>query len=201
MFIFLLYLALQKKECESFYKMTEHNKQRRKIVENNARFRTFYLTNGRAFLQEILEVYTSPGHLYEKLVESDYFSSLSKSNQESLSFIKTENTFNNLELEQIYDCLLNFTTIDKSDNEEEYEINRKNLNTFMALWSSVKSAHVMVDKEFKNNVNSLKNIGDHFATHFGFGKSFKETIIRYFEDIGRYFFTLKTMTYLDLIFI
>lgn len=183
--------------------MTEHNKQRRKMVENNARFRTFYLTNGRDFLQEILEVYTSPGHLYEKLVESDYFSSLSKSNQESLSSIKTENTFANLELEQIYDCLLRFTTIDKSDNEEEYEINpavlHKNLNTFMALWSSVKSAHVMVDKEFKNNVNSLKNIGDHFATHFGFGKSFKETIIRDFEDIGRYFFTLKAMPYLIFI--
>lgn len=183
--------------------MTEHNKQRRKMVENNARFRTFYLTNGRDLLQEILEVYTSPGRLYEKLVESDYFSSLSKSNQESLSSIKTENTFANLELEQIYDCLLNFTTIDKSDNKEEYESNPavllKNLNTFMALWSSVKSAHVMVDKEFKNNVNSLKNIGDQFATHFGFGKSFKETIIRDFEDIGRYFFKLKTMTYLIFI--
>lgn len=54
--------------------------------------------------------------------------------------------------------------IDKFDNKEEYESNFvvlfKNLNIFMILWSSVKLVYVMVDKEFKNNVNSLKNIGD-----------------------------------------
>lgn len=180
--------------------MTEHNKRRRKMVDNNGRFRTFYLTNGRDFLQELLEVYISPGHLHEKLVKSDYYSSLSKSNQESLSSIKTGNTFADLELEQIYDFLLNFTKINKSDNEEENKSNPavflQNLELFMSLWSSVKSANAMLDKDFKNNVNTLKNIGDYFATQFGFGKSFKDTIIRVFEDMGKFFFTLKTMIYL-----
>lgn len=169
--------------------MTERYKQRRKMVDNNGRFRAFYLTHGRDFLQEILEVYTSPGHLHEKLVKSEYYSSLSRSNQELLSSIKTGNTYADLELEQIYDFLLDFTKINKSDNGEENKGNPavllKNLELFMSLWRSVKSSNVMLDKDFKTNVNTLKDIADYFATHFGFGKSFKDTIDRDFEDMGR----------------
>lgn len=171
--------------------MTEHYKQRRKMVDNNGRFRAFYLTHGRDFLQEILEVYTSPGHLHEKLVKSEYYSSLSRSNQELLSSIKTGNTYADLELEQIYDFLLDFTKINKSDNGEKNKGNPavllENLELFMSLWSSVKTANVMLDKDFRNNVKTLKNIGDHFASHLACGKSLKELIIQDFEDMGRYF--------------
>lgn len=171
--------------------MTEHNKQRRKMVDNNGRFRTFYLTHGRDFLQDLLEVYTSPGHLHEKLVKSEYYSSLSKSSQESLGLVETGNTFADLELEQIYDLLLNFTQIKHSDNEEDnkskHTVIRDNLELFMSLWSSVKTANVMLDKDFRNNVKTLKNIGDHFASHLACGKSLKELIIQDFEDMGRYF--------------
>lgn len=152
------------------------------MVDNNGRFRTFYLTHGRDFLQDLLEVYTSPGHLH---------SSLSKSSQESLGLVETGNTFADLELEQIYDLLLNFTQIKHSDNEEDnkskHTVIRDNLELFMSLWSSVKTANVMLDKDFRNNVKTLKNIGDHFASHLACGKSLKELIIQDFEDMGRYF--------------
>lgn len=169
--------------------MTEHNKQRRKMVDNNGRFRTFFLTHGRDFLQDILEVYSSPGNLHENLIKIDYNSGLSKFNQETLSSIKTGNTFANLELEQIYDLLLNCTKIKQSKNEEDntgnHTVLRENLELFMSLWSSVKAANVMLDEDFENNVKTLKNIGDKLASCFAFGRIFKEMVERELEGLGR----------------
>lgn len=53
----------------------------------------------------------------------------------------------------------------------------------------------MLDKDFRNNVKTLKNIGDHFASHLACGKSLKEMIIQDFEDMGRYFLALGRQTF------
>lgn len=52
-----------------------------------------------------------------------------------------------------------------------------NLELFMFLWSSVKIVNVMFDKDFRNNVKILKNIGDYFVLYLVCGKLLKEMII------------------------
>lgn len=166
---------------------------RQKMVKNKVRLLNFYLSHGRDFLQEVLEVYTSPALLYEELVESDYYSGLSLEDQEALGSIKDDNTFSDLELEQTFYLLTRFTRIKpplcgwcgqcrvqglKSDHIGE------NLEKFMSLWNLVNKSNFMADEIYEESLQSLKTLGDNVSSFFAFGKSFRESMNRELQDDG-----------------
>lgn len=166
---------------------------RQKMVKNKVRLLNFYLSHGRDFLQEVLEVYTSPALLYEELVESDYYSGLSLADQEALYSIKEDNTFSDLELEQTFYLLTRFTRIKqpvcgwcgrcqvqglKSDHIGE------NLEKFMSLWNLVNKSNFMADEIYEESLQSLKTLGDNVSSFFAFGKSFRESMNRELQDDG-----------------
>lgn len=167
---------------------------RQKMVKNKVRLLNFYLSHGRDFLQEVLEVYTSPALLYEELVESDYYSGLSLADQEALGSIKDDNTFSDLELEQTFYLLTRFTRIKqpvcgwcgqcqvqglKSDHIGE------NLEKFMSLWNLVNKSNFMTDEIYEESLQTLKFLGDNVSSFFAFGKSFRESMNRELQDDGR----------------
>lgn len=169
---------------------------RQKMVKNKVRLLNFYLSHGRDFLQEVLEVYTSPALLYEELVESDYYSGLSLADQEALYSIKDDNTFSDLELEQTFYLLTRFTRIKqplcgwcgqcrvqglKSDHIGE------NLEKFMSLWNLVNKSNFMADEIYEESLQSLKTLGDNVSSFFAFGKAFRESMNRELQDDGTVF--------------
>lgn len=166
---------------------------RQKMVKNKVRLLNFYLSHGRDFLQEVLEVYTSPALLYEELIQSDYYSGLSLADQEALYSIKDDNTFSDLELEQTFYLLTRFTRIKqplcgwcgqcqvqdlKSDHIGE------NLEKFMSLWNLVNKSNFMADEIYEESLQSLKTLGDNVSSLFAFGKSFRESMNRELQDDG-----------------
>lgn len=166
---------------------------RQKMVKNKVRLLNFYLSHGRDFLQEVLEVYTSPALLYEELIESDYYSGLSLADQEALYSIKDDNTFSDLELEQTFYLLTRFTRIKqplcgwcgqcqvqdlKSDHIGE------NLEKFMSLWNLVNKSNFMTDEIYEESLQTLKFLGDNVSSFFAFGKSFRESMNRELQDDG-----------------
>lgn len=166
---------------------------RQKMVKNKVRLLNFYLSHGRDFLQEVLEVYTSPALLYEELIESDYYSGLSLADQEALGSIKDDNTFSDLELEQTFYLLTRFTRIKqplcgwcgqcqvqylKSDHIGE------NLEKFMSLWNLVNKSNFMTDEIYEESLQTLKFLGDNVSSFFAFGKSFRESMNRELQDDG-----------------
>lgn len=169
---------------------------RQKMVKNKVRLLNFYLSHGRDFLQEVLEVYTSPALLYEELIESDYYSGLSLADQEALGSIKDDNTFSDLELEQTFYLLTRFTRIKrplcgwcgqcqvqglKSDHIGE------NLEKFMSLWNLVNKSNFMADEIYEESLQTLKTLGDNVSSFFAFGKSFRESMNRELQDDGTVF--------------
>lgn len=169
---------------------------RQKMVKNKVRLLNFYLSHGRDFLQEVLEVYTSPALLYEELIQSDYYSGLSLADQEALYSIKDDNTFSDLELEQTFYLLTRFTRIKqpvcgwcgrcqvqglKSDHIGE------NLEKFMSLWNLVNKSNFMTDEIYEESLQTLKFLGDNVSSFFAFGKSFRESMNRELQDDGTVF--------------
>lgn len=168
---------------------------RKKRTENKVRLFSFYLSHGRDFLQRVLEVNTSPALLYAKLIESDYYSSLSQADQERLQSIKKNNTFSDLELEQTFYLLTRFTQIERplcgwcgqcqvqGLKRDDLHIG-ENLEKFFSLWNVVNKSNTMADENYLEGLRTLKVFGDNVSKIFTFGKAFREFVNIELEDNG-----------------
>lgn len=67
------------------------------MVENRSRLFNFCLTSGRNLFQDVLELETSPALVFNKLLNSDYYRTLSESEKESYLSLINQNTFSALE--------------------------------------------------------------------------------------------------------
>ncbi|XP_061196713.1 uncharacterized protein LOC133204991 [Saccostrea echinata] len=169
--------------------MEERRLRMKRMVDNKIRLLNFYLSSGRDFLQEVLEVYISPERLYREVIQSEYFASLPHAEQESLISLNTENTFCNLELDQLFELLKRFTTIKQPEcswcgeclsGHFEKEHVGENVEKFMSVWKVVNRSNTMPDDQYRGCVRTLTNIGDNILKLFAFGKGFQESINRDF---------------------
>ncbi|XP_062566811.1 uncharacterized protein LOC134229108 [Saccostrea cucullata] len=170
--------------------MEKQRLRRKRMVDNKIRLLNFYLSSGRDFFQEVLEVYTSPERLYRAVIQSEYFSSLPQEEQESLISLDTENTFCNLELDQLFELLKRFTAIRQPDcswcgnclsGQFEQEHVGENIETLMSVWNVVNRSFTVSDELYNRCVGTLTDIGDNLVNLFAFGKGFQESINR---DLG-----------------
>ena len=84
------------------------------MVENRSRIFNFCLTSGRDLFQDVLELEASPALVYNKLINSDYYETLSQSEKELYLSLKKENTYSELEMEHILELLKQFTSVKKA---------------------------------------------------------------------------------------
>lgn len=174
--------------------MAERRLNRKKMVDNKIKLLNFFLSSGRDFLQEVLEVYTSPGLLYGELERSTYFFNLSHAEQESLFSLKKENKFSDLELDQVFEFLRRFTRIRQpacawcgqcslADFDSEHV--GENIEKLMSIWNVVNKTNSIPSEQYKEYVRTLTNIGHNVSTLLACGKSFRESVNQELGKIGK----------------
>ena len=177
--------------------MAEQRFRRKEMVENRSRLFNFCLTSGRDLLQDVLELETSPALVFNKLINSDYYRTLSDSEKDWYLSLKNQNTFSELELEQVFELLKRFTSVKQpkclwcgkclvdsleSDSIEEC------LELVMSIWNIVKNTNFLTDERYYTCVATLRTIGYILSKKGAFGKSFLENIRKEIEETGNMYY-------------
>jgi hypothetical protein len=174
--------------------MADRRLKRKNMVDNKIRLLNFYLSSGREFLQEVLEIYSSPGLMYGKLERSQYFFSLTPAEQESLFSLKRDNTFSDLELDQVFELLKRFTRIRKPacdwcgqccladfDNEHVGE----NVEKIMSIWNIVNKTNSIPSEQYTEFVRTLTIVGQNVSNLLACGQRFQESVSQELGNIGK----------------
>ena len=149
------------------------------MVENRSRIFNFCLTSGRDLFQDVLELEASPALVYNKLINSDYYETLSQSEKELYLSLKKENTYSELEMEHILELLKQFTSVKKP---KCLWCGRCAVETIQS--DSIEDSLELVVSILNLSKKSKRSIGDILSKKGAFGKSFLENIKRDFEEDG-----------------
>ena len=177
--------------------MAEERLRRKEMVENRSRLFNFCLTSGRDLFQDVLELETSPALVFNKLKDSDYYRTLSETEQESYQSLINQNTFSALELEQVLELLKRFTSVKQPEclwcgkclvDSVESERIEECLELVMSIWNILKNSNFLAHEIYFKCVSALQTIGKILSEKGAFGRSFLENIMRDFEEDGNMFY-------------
>lgn len=165
------------------------------MAKNRSRLFDFCLTSGRDLFQDILELETSPAEMFDMLKTSRYYITLSQSKKELYLSLEDQNTFSELELEDILELLKLFTSVKQpicrwcgrcsletiqSDSIEGC------LELVMSLWNILKSSNLMTSEGYQKWLSSLTKIGVFLSKKGAYGESFLENIQRELQENGMF---------------
>lgn len=165
------------------------------MANNRSRLLDFCLTSGRDLFQDILELETSPAQMYKKLRNSAYFTTISQSEQELYLSLKNQNTFSELELEDVFELLKRFTSVKQpkclwcgrcSLETIQIESIEECLELVLSLWNILKSTNLITSECYSKWLSSLTKIGVFLSKKGAFGESFLENIQRELNENGMF---------------